>query len=167
LQISTNPFSVKLQRNSRAKNKFFSTHKKRQTHERAATKMLSQFTIIKSYLDERSGREEKEQQKKILARSPYVYGYFAAWPHVLVSCRKRANKREKNEGNDDGQFSISHDKKCSLLYAYWFITECLCLGFHSFSLLRRGLNEIVDNQQFVLFLFSSPVPKKKSNRRRR
>lgn len=64
---------------------------------RKRREMLSQFALIKSYLDERS------------ARSPYVRWKCSRSGHMCESrSAKKSEKREKNEGNWDYQFSISH-----------------------------------------------------------
>lgn len=87
---------------------------------------------------------------------------FAAWPHVLVLCWSAKKIRRRTRETKDSQFLISHAK--SSFFAYGFIELSqhfrLLYSLSFFVILCWGLNEIVDNQQFVLFLFFSPVPKK-------
>lgn len=132
--------------------------------------MLSQLAIIKSYLDERSGKERKSRDRHMrtqirIALFSRMRGHMF---HSMSAKKEDKNARRMEETEiTNFRYHMPFPRSRLRLQRWLFV----CMVHHiiiftslSFALLQveffgnvvfamRGLNEIVDNQQFVLFLF--------------
>jgi succinate dehydrogenase/fumarate reductase-like Fe-S protein len=89
-------------------------------------KMLSQFTIIKSYLEKGRCERRKEKEKLRFFRDRHMCRCF----RCVATCWSQPGKK-KFEGNES-QFLWYHMPMTSRLYAYGFIA--LSRSFFSFPL---------------------------------
>lgn len=130
--------------------------RERQTHKTRRNgneRMLSQFAIIKSYLDERSRR--------------FSYGHMCSSVSGAESEDERASARRMKEvgGKNEITNFRYHMPFARMVFMHMVHHILISTSFFFLRCPYRGLNEIVDNQQFVFFFFRVPsflpVPKKR------